>query len=422
MTMKHRVNLLLTVLMLCGLLFGNVVYAKEKLVIMGYFASGWGETLQKDVQAFAQANNIDIEVLNQPNRGTNKSKVALMVTSGESPDVLYGDGDELCYFIHNKLALPLDAYIARDGVNMKRFPAATLDIFNLYGSQWVLPTAVSIYNVYYNVNMLDNAGVNPPPASWESDKFTWNDMIEMARKLTVDANGDGTPERWGIFYNGTIGAFSHIGLWNQWWVSKDVTEYYGDTPAVISAMEQLTSLWTMNKVNGGKLLAGTAAMEFTQSFFLNELKTASAKGTAPDWSVGILPKGTHRWDQAGFHGLTIASGSKNPDMAWKLIKYLAMDTEGVTAFTRGENRVPVIKEAAIDFAKRTMDLIGPDRITAFTGAPNYVYDLRFWRTADATKIMTVVSGAITDVINGKMSVRQALESTAPAARSYLVKK
>jgi multiple sugar transport system substrate-binding protein len=45
----------------------------------------------------------------------------------------------------------------------------------------------------YNVDLFVQQGVAKPTAEW-----TWDDMLQAARALTRDTNGDGRPDRWGL--------------------------------------------------------------------------------------------------------------------------------------------------------------------------------------------------------------------------------
>jgi len=53
--------------------------------------------------------------------------------------------------------------------------------------------------LYYNTTMLKNAMITDTPTELAAaNKWTWNDLKEMARKLTVDNNRDGKPDVYGF--------------------------------------------------------------------------------------------------------------------------------------------------------------------------------------------------------------------------------
>lgn len=56
-----------------------------------------------------------------------------------------------------------------------------------------VPVEVSTQATYINRAIFDEAGVPVPADGWN-----WNNLLDVAKKLTRDANNDGVPERWGF--------------------------------------------------------------------------------------------------------------------------------------------------------------------------------------------------------------------------------
>ena len=63
-------------------------------------------------------------------------------------------------------------------------------------TQYELPYSWNPMVIYYNTARLQEAGLEPPPSDWTRDDF-----LEYAQALTVDANGDGTPEKYGYAFD-----------------------------------------------------------------------------------------------------------------------------------------------------------------------------------------------------------------------------
>lgn len=157
-------------------------------------------------------------------------------------------------------------------------------------------------------------------------------------------------------------------------------------------------------------------MAVIQSYYLNSLANANAKF---NWSVGVLPKGTHRYSQTGFHGISVSAGTKHPELAWKLARFLAYDPEGAVLFTRAENRVPVMRETATDFAQRYARLLQASAMSAYTESPPYAWDVRVTRHPKGTQLLTTLVNASTRASQGQMSVRAVMEQVAPTIRALL---
>jgi len=57
---------------------------------------------------------------------------------------------------------------------------------------WTFPFNKSVPVLYYNRALFDSLGFSPPR--------TWAEFVDLARQLTLDADGDGKPERWGTAF------------------------------------------------------------------------------------------------------------------------------------------------------------------------------------------------------------------------------
>ncbi len=76
------------------------------------------------------------------------------------------------------------------------------DAVNLY--QWddktyALPRDYGNQNLFYNVNIFEEAGVEPPPADWEDKDFTFEVFLDMLQRL-VKKDGDRVSQ-WGFLVN-----------------------------------------------------------------------------------------------------------------------------------------------------------------------------------------------------------------------------
>ena len=67
-------------------------------------------------------------------------------------------------------------------------------MFQTDGMQTCMPQNVSSLVTYYNRDLFEPAGVEPPPAGG----WTWNDMVRRGAELTRDTDGDGTVDVYGL--------------------------------------------------------------------------------------------------------------------------------------------------------------------------------------------------------------------------------
>ena len=94
--------------------------------------------------------------------------------------------------------------------------------------------------LYYRPSMLKAAGFSAPPK-------TWDEFNEMAKKLTIDKNGDGVIDQWGFSFAGggvQDGAYT---LMNAMYLLGDkVVQDNGrikfNSPAAIKALERYVKM------------------------------------------------------------------------------------------------------------------------------------------------------------------------------------
>ncbi|MFM7614501.1 MAG: extracellular solute-binding protein, partial [Synechococcales cyanobacterium] len=66
-----------------------------------------------------------------------------------------------------------------------------LEQLKLNGKLWSLPLWNSNVGIFYRPDLFEAAGITQTPKTWE-------ELIAVAQKLTLDKNGDGHPEQYGI--------------------------------------------------------------------------------------------------------------------------------------------------------------------------------------------------------------------------------
>jgi multiple sugar transport system substrate-binding protein len=182
--------------------------------------------------------------------------------------------------------------------------------------------------VYYNTDVFEAAGVEPPSPDW-----TWEDFKATAASLTKDNDGDGNPDQYGFTW-----ASNEIFPGIMPWVanaggnltSDDVCEATVDTPEVIEAVSYLNDLIAEG--------IAPAPMPMSDVFtrFQNGTLAMFGAGRWPNGSFG--PAGFTAYDvtlyptgatyQTVFGGATypILSSSQNPDLAWEFQKFTLSDS------------------------------------------------------------------------------------------------
>src|SRR5690606_12240898 len=75
-------------------------------------------------------------------------------------------------------------------------PEVLLEANRVDGALYGMPYSWNNMVIYYNTARFEEAGLEPPSPDWTRDEF-----LEIAQALTVDEDGDGTPERYGYAWD-----------------------------------------------------------------------------------------------------------------------------------------------------------------------------------------------------------------------------
>lgn len=307
---------------------------------------GWGSPLEKQnvdnaLKLFQQRNpGITVQWLHTPQDYPTKLKT--MLAGGTPPDVFWANN--VLDYVARDVVMDVTDRIKQDPVLSKpdyflqpqETERSTLNgKWYGIGSTWVVP------HLYYNVAMLEKAGVEPP--SYDPNKaWTWDQFLENARKLTLDAAGKrpGEPgfdannvQQWGVSWPNwsllrEVLVFSNGGDA----FTKDFTCKLGE-PAAIEAIQALADLANKHKVapqtaqteqlgmsSQQMLASGKLAILADGSWALQDIAKLGFK-----YGCGVLPKLKTATTAGTAHLHVISKGTKNPDAAWKLLQFLSSD-------------------------------------------------------------------------------------------------
>jgi multiple sugar transport system substrate-binding protein len=391
---------------------------------------GWGsilekENVQKGLDLF-QSKNPDIKVnwLHTPD--DYETKLKTMLAGGTPPDVFWGSN--MADYVSRGVVMDVTDRVKNDPVIGKAdyfIEPAEEQRAMINGKWYGIGSCWVVHHLYYNVDMFQKAGVEPPSTD-PAKAWTWDQFVDVARKLTVDNAGKHPGEagfdadnvkQWGI-------------AWPTWWLPRDVMVYSngGDAytpdykmkfsePVAIEAYQKIADLFNLDKVapraasmeqlglSPNQMLAsGRLAMSMDGSWSLQDLAKMGFK-----YGAGVLPKLKDAVTEAQAHMHMIHKDTKNPDAAWKLLAFLSSDDYQLGLIKAGlwlPSHTSLLTEEGI---KRWLTPgVHPDGYkqiaTDYLGkaARNYFYPAGF------SEANTIITSALDPVWIGKSSVTQAL--------------
>lgn len=199
------------------------------------------------------------------------------------------------------------------------------------GKTYGIPHLADAYAVYYNTDMFQQAGVQPPK--------TWAEMAATAKKLT---KGD----RSGLAVSGVEGAEGATGLVIRMLAAGGEVDE-PDSPAGVEALTDFKSMtdsgaiskgfltWTEDDVKN-QFAQGRAAMMINSATYVSILRDE-----APDlhWKVALLPRDESAQTFLSAENLAIGATSEHADEAWDLITFMQQPDELAT-YLPERNKLP----------------------------------------------------------------------------------
>lgn len=289
---------------------------------------GYVETV---VQEFERLNP-DIKVNFRPLAGDWTNKLTTEMIGGTAPDVFEMWGDFSVNWAENGMLLDLRPYVKRDftaeyikGFYPGQWDASVVVSGPRAGLRYGIPRYTNSIILFYNKDALDRAGVQDPHQMEQAKNWTWNTLVQTAKKAMQYQSDRVT--RWGY----------QEYRWAQWvWSNggkvfdfpQNPTRYMMDRPEAVAGLDFLRSLAYDHQV--------AAPDRWSVSFPAGQVAIATGWGSCciRGWESEI--KGQFKWNIApipvGPTGKRVSgvfldmwgiySQSKNPDAAWKFVKFL----------------------------------------------------------------------------------------------------
>ncbi len=116
---------------------------------------------------------------------TDQQKLIVGMSSEGGPDVIFSSNSNLTTYYFNGLLQSLQEYVERDNVDLTQWTDKSIESCTFDGEVYALPNGGgSAIQMYYNIDLLAQAGYDEPPATME-------ELYEMALKITtLDESGN----------------------------------------------------------------------------------------------------------------------------------------------------------------------------------------------------------------------------------------
>lgn len=407
----------------------------------------WGtdtekKNIQEEVIPAFEAANPGIRVESQHINSGDCAAIATMLASGNPPDVCWIDPSYIPGWASEGVLYDLYELMENDS-NPTVTKEDYLDYaFLEYEPDKAYGTILSCEPLilYYNPDVFDEAGVEYPSA--DPDKpWTWDQVLEAAKKLTIDINGntaassdfDSTQiaryglmfDSWHYQFDGVLNSFGgswlaedgSFGLTSD--ESIEALQYLGDlvnVHHVAPSPLQFTNLPSMDVC----LLSGQTAMTLSGAW---DMLTFSEQGKKGQYDMAAFPT-SGRGDNpttVGLMALIAFKTENNSDDTWQLFKWLNNTEGALSQYTKG-CWMPLLKEYYEDEAKSALWLDNEVHTENFKNAVmkptlnNAVITPNF-NVKNFSDLSAVVGPAMQKVYNGEASAQEVIAEIENAANA-----
>jgi multiple sugar transport system substrate-binding protein len=345
----------------CSTSGGDTVATTAPTTIKGavsfwhFFTGREAGVLKTAVDAFEKANpKVHVTI----HSGQDDEKLQKAISAGQPIDVgLSYSTDIIGTFCSTGAFKDLAPYITRDRVDLATLPTAVRSYTQYAGKRCVLPVLSDATALYMNSDLLSKAGITSPPR-------TIDELETDAMKLTT-YNPDGSIKTLGFnplmgFQENSAQHFSAI-IDGRFLDAKE-NSVIGSSADWKALMQWQKGF--VDRIGSAKLQRFTAGLgqEFSADnpfekgriamALDGEWRTAfiASDTSTVRYSTAPFPTAADHTDMYGATYITgniagIGRGSTNPEAAWALLKYLALDTDTQVLLGNGLKNVPTLTSA-----------------------------------------------------------------------------
>ena len=306
--------------------------------------------------AFLRAHpDVDIRVNESMGDAGYDAKLLTLIAGKLAPDLFHVTQGNFPFYAAKDVLLPLDEFIERDReISRLDFYPQLIDGMSYNGKLLGLPSDFSPIVFLYNQDLFDRFGVSYPQADWTTD-----DLLDKARALTRDTDGDGHTDLFGI---------ATIDSYNRWpaWVwnnggrifSEDGKTCVMDNAESVEGLRFYVDLSRRHKVSPKPGPAPGLSMGQEQSDLFAAQRVAMVaesrymykrligSRTLPfRWDVAPMPKRRTRATTFIWGGNCILKSTKHPRQAWEFLKFMS-GPAGATISLQAGHALPAYRKAA----------------------------------------------------------------------------
>lgn len=351
---------------------------------------------------------ISVEVIEVPNQGDYRSRVAADLAAGSPADIVLINYRRFTELAAKNAFEPLGPYLDKSElIKVGDFYDLPLQAFSMGNNVVCIPQNISSLAMYYNKDLFDAAGLAYPNNDW-----TWDDFITAAQALTLDTDQDGQTDQYGAGVEPELIRVAPF-VWQNGGNISDESRLLLTDPPALEAIQWFVD-WQVkyhivpdaageeSESSENRFVNGRTAMYFNSRRVVPTFREI----TAFDWDVATLPAGDREGTILHSDAYCLTAASKNKDAAWSFIEY-ANAVEGQTIIAGTGRTVPSLIQVAESEAYLEPGA-KPENSRAFLDAIDTMY--RLPQQANWAEIEEICSEELARAFYGNATVKDAMLS------------
>jgi ABC-type glycerol-3-phosphate transport system substrate-binding protein len=420
----HRVIYVATVLVL-ALALASGAGASTKIRYAHWGGNPW---IEVGVKAFNEAQSkVEVEFVGL---GSFFDNMTVQLAAGTAPEA-FSTGSFWDYgffeFGQAGALLDLTPYVMRDKneLMLSDVPAPFQQMSQINGRWYGFPFIVYTGDaIWYNRDLFRAAGLNDPVDDWALDDFT-----AIAKKLTLDTDGDGIPEQWGA--QGIESGFARMK--NALFYNEEGTQFLSRSPEVRKGLQFMYDIYQAfrvapfpalgsmpNRLDTGKVGMARARSNYSHYIQLAEGKWEFGIQFSP-WDRDSGTRGVQIADDANFISINAGISTEKAEAAWEFLKFFVTEPGQKAAYeANGWLQIPPphVRLMYKYYTKPQRDWAGME-LHKFVENVEYLkarYDRPKYR---GREVNSAFNSGITKTANGQMGVEQFLDSVGQQINALL---
>ena len=351
----RRIHIIIAIIFL--LILGTIFYRhgqENKILRVGIFAgSNWevpqAETysiIDEAIRKFeAEHDGIKVEYVSGIKKEDYSEWLAEQFIAGNEPDVFFLLSDDFNLYTSMGALMDLTQFIERDkNFDPEVYYPAAFRYGTFENKSYALPCESTLTFMFVNKSLLSREGIEMPRNDW-----TWQDFLDICRKVTKDTDGDGRLDQFGCYgYSWTQAAVSNdISLFRE----DGKASYFADVrmEETVRFLIELKNIQQGYDVTPKDFDVGRVAFRpFTFAVYrtYKPYPWRIKKYSSFEWDCIKMPAGPSGGNVSTLNTLLVAMSSRtaNEKLAWEFMKILCYDKEMQQVIFEKSQALPVRRD------------------------------------------------------------------------------